>query len=182
MEKKKMNYQNGKIYTIRSYQTDNVYYGSTTQPLNVRLSKHKGHYNRYQNEKYRYVTSFEIIKYKDCYIQLLENYPCNSKAELEKREAEFIRENNCVNKYIPCRSSKQYYLDNKDKIKQYREDNKDKIHKRHKQYYENNKDKIQSSKNRQCDCSCGGNYTSVNKARHMKTKKHITYIESIQSC
>jgi hypothetical protein len=31
-------YQHGKIYTIRSFQTDKFYIGSTTQPLSKRLS------------------------------------------------------------------------------------------------------------------------------------------------
>jgi hypothetical protein len=60
MEKTKMNYQNGKIYTIRSYQTDDVYYGSTTQPLSKRLSGHKAHYKQWQKQNYNYVTSFEM--------------------------------------------------------------------------------------------------------------------------
>ena len=171
MEKKKMNYQNGKIYTIRSYQTDNVYYGSTTQPLSKRLSTHKRHCKLWQNKKYCYVTSFEIVKYTDCYIELVENYPCNSKAELEKREGECIRSNECVNKCIPGRSSKQYH-----------EDNKDKMHIRQKQYRENNKEKIHLRKNRKHDCECGGKYTDCHKARHLRSTKHITYIESIQSC
>ena len=165
MEKSKMNYQNGKIYTIRSYQTDNVYYGSTTQPLSKRLSKHKETYKRYQNEKYHYVTSFEIIKYEDCYIELYENCPCNSKAELEKREGECIRSNECVNKCIPCRSSRQYYLVNKDKIKK---------------YYEDNKENINARKTLKYNCSCGGKYTYSHKTEHTKSKKHITYIESIR--
>ena len=35
------NYQNGKIYCIRSHQTDNIYIGSTTQKLCVRMAEHK---------------------------------------------------------------------------------------------------------------------------------------------
>ena len=178
MEKKKMNYQNGKIYTIRSYQTDDVYYGSTTQPLSKRLSKHKKTYKQYQNEKYHYVTSFEIVKYTDCYIELVVNCPCNSKAELEKREGECIRNNKCVNKCIPCRTKKQYREDNRDKIKKYYADNKVKF----KKYYESSKDKISLCKNRKYDCECGGVYTHCNKSKHIKSKKHITYMESIQSC
>ena len=38
--------------------------------------------------------------------------------------------------------TKQYYEDNKDKIKQYREQNKEQIMEKQKQYYEKNKDKI----------------------------------------
>jgi hypothetical protein len=118
MEKTKMNYQNGKIYTIRSFQTDDVYYGSTTQPLSKRLSKHKGDYKQWQNNKHHYVTSYELIKFDDCYIELYELYPCNSKTELEKREGQVIRENkNAVNKVIAGRTKKEYYLENIDTVK-----------------------------------------------------------------
>ena len=182
MEKKKMNYQNGKIYTIRSYQTDDVYYGSTTQPLSKRLSMHKRHYKLWQDNKKNYLTSFEIVKYNDCYIELVENYPCNSKAELEKFEGQCIRNNECINKNIPGRSKKQYREDNKDKMdiwyKQYREDNKEKISKQKKQYQEDNKEKIKQHKSQNHVCECGGKYTHCHKAIHMKSKKHITYIES----
>jgi hypothetical protein len=55
---------------IHLIQTDDVYYGSTTQPLSKRLSGHKAHYKQWQKQNYNYVTSFEIIKYDDCYIEL----------------------------------------------------------------------------------------------------------------
>ena len=111
-----VNYENSKIYTIRSHQTDMIYIGSTTQPLSKRLVGHKSKYKMYLNKKYNYVTSFEIIKYDDCYIELLENYPCDNKEQLHKIEGEYIRKLDCLNKVIPGRTKKQYREDNKDKI------------------------------------------------------------------
>ena len=141
-----MDYKNGKIYSIRSYQTEDVYIGSTCQPLFKRLYDHRNNYKRYLNNKYHYVTSFEIIKLDDNYIELIELFPCNCKDELFKREGEIIREMDCVNKTIAGRSMKEYYENNKDKIKEYvkeyRENNKDKINEYNKDYRENNKDKI----------------------------------------
>src|SRR2546430_243205 len=99
MPKQDTNYQDGKIYAIRSYQTDSVYYGSTTQTLTERLSLHKSDYKRYLNGNFHFITSFEILKYDDCYIELVEEYPCESKNELEKREGAVIKANNdAVNK------------------------------------------------------------------------------------
>jgi gas vesicle protein len=136
------NYQNGKIYSLRSHQTDDVYIGSTTLSLALRKAGHVGDFKRWLNGCKNYVTSFEIIKYDDYYIELIEYFPCNSKEELHKREGEIIRETeNCVNKVIAGRSQKEYCEDNKEKMKeywkQYREDNKEKI----KQYREDNKEK-----------------------------------------
>lgn len=83
-----MNYKNGKIYAIRSYQTEEIYIGSTTQTLTKRLSSHK---RNICNSKL-------ILQYPDAYIELIENFPCNSKEELNRKEGEHIRANNCVNK------------------------------------------------------------------------------------
>ena len=41
---------NGKIYTIRSYETELIYVGSTTEKrLSARFSKHKASYKIYLN-------------------------------------------------------------------------------------------------------------------------------------
>ena len=60
----------GRIYKISSDQTDKVYYGSTTKTLNQRLSKHKKDYRQYLNGNYHFVTSFDIVKFDDCKIEL----------------------------------------------------------------------------------------------------------------
>ena len=134
----------GYIYTIRSHQTDKYYIGSTTQILCKRLQDHRCRYKK--NKKY--MTSFEIIKYNDHYIELLENYECSDKNELRKREGELQREHkdNIVNCRIECRSQKQYVIDNKEKIsktlKQYNEKNKELLIERRKQKYLKNREKI----------------------------------------
>ena len=156
---------NGKIYVIKSHQTDDVYIGSTTNPLNCRLSKHKRHYKAFLNEKYHYVTSFDIVKYDDCYIELLEDVTCQDKAELYRIEGRYIKEIKCVNKLIAGRTMTEYYNDNKDKIKEYQ-----------RQYRIKNKDKINEKRGEKHNCECGVKYTLRNKARHIKSKKHQSYI------
>jgi hypothetical protein len=140
------NYNNSKIYKIWSTQTDDIYIGSTTQPLSKRIGDHRSKSKGYQNGKYHYVTSFKILDYGDAKIELIEKVNCKCKEELTAREGHYIRTLECVNKYIPGRNLKQHYQDNKEKIlqqnKQYRQDNKDKIKQYHKQYRQDNKDKI----------------------------------------
>lgn len=158
-------YKKGKIYKIVDPNEEMIYVGSTCQQyLCCRMSTHRSSYKRLNN----YCSSHDIFdKYgvENCKILLIENYPCNSKEELIKKEAEYIKQLNCVNKVIPDRTEKewrednkdeikenqkQYYLDNKDKFKeyqkQYREDNEDKIKEQGKQYREDNKDKIKEYK------------------------------------
>jgi len=93
-------YQKSKIYQIVSPSHPEVppYYGSTTQTLSARMSGHRAHYRADTRENYN---SKLILCYEDAIIVLVENYPCANKSELEKREAEIIKTNKCVNINIP---------------------------------------------------------------------------------
>ncbi len=135
------NFQNGKVYAIRSHQTQQIYIGSTTQPLSVRFGEHKR----------MYCSSKEIMKFSDCYIELLEEFPCANKMQLNRREGDLIRTMDCVNKNIAGRTSTEYRDENKQEIleyhKQFYKDNKQDILEKCKQYYQENKnEKIEQSK------------------------------------
>ena len=133
-----MDYKNGQIYAIRSHQTDLIYIGSTCTTLTKRFYDHK--------KKNNTCSSSELMKYADAYIELIENFPCNSKKELNKREGQIIRNSHCVNKNIAGRTIKERYIDNKEHIleirKQYYIDNKEHTLKKVKQYYIDNKEQI----------------------------------------
>jgi hypothetical protein len=117
-------YHGGKIYALRSPSTDKIYIGSTTQLLYKRKAEHK---NRQKNE---------ISKLDDFYIELLENFKCENKEELNKREGELIRENDkCINKNIAGRNKVEY-------MKEYYKLNKETINKKNAEYYELNTEKI----------------------------------------
>lgn len=180
-----MDYKNGKIYTIRSNQTDDIYIGSTCSPLYKRLYNHKQHYNSWVNRGKNYMSSYEIIKYDDCYIELLEEYPCENKQQLRKREGELQREMKCVNKEIAGRTKKEWYDDNKDRIlenkKQKYNDNRDKLNKIKLNYYYRNKDEILKKKKEKMTCECGSNFRKCEKSRHEITKKHQNYINNIST-
>ncbi len=120
-------YQNGKIYKLVSYQSDNIYIGSTCQKLSKRKAEHKKDYKAFMNNKRNYATSFELIKHEDADIILLENCPCVNREELHKRERYYIENTeNCVNKNLPARTKeenrelyKKWKANNKDKVRQY---------------------------------------------------------------
>lgn len=113
-------YQQGRIYAIRSNETAEVYIGSTCLTLPKRIWKHRAAFNQYKKgKKENYITSFKMIEYADHYIELIEMYPCNSKAELERREGEIMREHaNRVNKVLAGRTAAEWRDDNKDEIRQ----------------------------------------------------------------
>lgn len=154
-------YSQGKIYMLTSEQTPEVYIGSTKKTLEERMKSHKNKYKSWLEGKFQYNTSFEIIKYDDCKIHLLEDYPCETRKELEKKEGEYQRMMGCVNKRIEGRTKKEYRENNKEHIKQrmkeYRSRPEVKEHikkqskeynskleakERKKEYYKNNKEKF----------------------------------------
>lgn len=132
----------GYVYVIRSHQTDDVYYGSTTQMLCKRMASHRACYKCWLNETKNYVSSYDILKYDDAYIELVEQVNFENKQELTAREGHHIRTNKCVNKRIEGRTQKEWFLENKEHvaeyIKQYKEDHKQQA----KDYREENKEKL----------------------------------------
>ena len=80
-----VNYQNGKIYKIMFQDTNDVYVGSTCQPLKDRLSGHRrAKSNKKKMEAFKTNTHIRII--------LIEKYPCSDKEELVRREQHWIDE------------------------------------------------------------------------------------------
>jgi predicted GIY-YIG superfamily endonuclease len=80
-----VNYQNGKIYKIIFSNTDDLYVGSTCQPLKDRLSQHKRQKdNKKTIEAFKTNTNIKIV--------LVEKYPCIDKEELIKREQYWMDE------------------------------------------------------------------------------------------
>jgi hypothetical protein len=189
-------YHKGKIYSIRSHQTQDIYIGSTIQPLYKRLSGHKRNYKKWKDGNLSYTTSYEIVKYSDCYIELIEDYKCENITELNRREGQIIRETeNCINKKIAGRTQKEYDDERKMEKKQYRDDHKERCkimnkkwreaNKEYrleygKQYYQKNKEKIKQYNKIKYTCECGITLSKMSKSTHERSKKHKAYIESLK--
>lgn len=97
-------YNMAKIYAIKSKHTDKLYIGSTIKTLESRFKKHKYDYKYYNSgDATKYITSFEIIKHNDAYIELLETVCCINDIELKEHEKRYyiIHKNNIVNKNRP---------------------------------------------------------------------------------
>ena len=156
-------YKQGKIYTIRCKTDDTlIYVGSTIEPLCRRMSKHKyDSLNKPTIFFYQHIDDWD-----NWYIELFENFPCNSKEELNKREGEIIREIGTVNKSIAGRTRQEWYEDNKEKYKEYNkkyhQNNKDKRKETDQEYKQKNKDKI---------CEYQKEYKQKNKDKICKYQK-----------
>lgn len=165
-----VNYQNGKIYKIISGQTNRLYIGSTVQPLCKRRTGHITYIKRG-----RYISSEEILQYKDAKFVLIERYPCNSKEELFAREQYWIDQYKaiCCNNRWASGKDIARYKDNKPKSdKKYYKNNSGKIKQRNLNYYKQNADKINKKVN--CD-NCNAFVMKRHMATHKKTKRCQNY-------
>jgi hypothetical protein len=193
-------YNNGKRYKIEpnmEHEEGDIYIGSTTKEyLSQRMSSHHYDYNSFKKDKRDFVNSyflFDKYGFDNCNIILLELVNVNTKDELLAREQYYIQTLKCVNKNIPLRTQKEWYIENIEKIKQYRENkkeehteycknyyivNKDKLKDNAKQYRKDNKDIISEKDKIKFTCECGSILRKTDKARHNKTSKHLKHIEN----
>lgn len=147
MNKTENEYKIGRIYKIWSPKIDKIYIGSTTENLQRRLKRHEYKYESYLNNNKDYYCSFDIIKNGDYKIELIKDFSFKNKKILLQEEGQCIKTfNNCINKVIVGRTSKEYTQDNKERINErrkiYLNKNKEKINERRKIYFNKNKDRI----------------------------------------
>lgn len=189
-------YTLGKIYKIISAQTDMIYIGSTiTKYLCSRLAVHKSHFKRCREGiQDRQTSACKIMCFDDANIVLIEAFPCNSKDELHAREQYWIdlHKGICVNQlksfvgddklaYYAEKNKKNYLANREARIEQVREyaqANKEAIAQRSKQYRQNHSDYIKERKNQRITCTCGNEYNHSNKSAHLRSKKHLAFVES----
>lgn len=144
-------YSKGKIYKIVCNETGKVYIGSTVQKLNTRLNNHKSYYNHWLDGKIdRQCASYAIIQFDNYYIELIENYPCNSRTELEMREGYWQKQIECINKNIAGAygGDKKTYMKNYQKVYNQTDKHKNyyKQRRQTKEWKQNHKIYIQSNK------------------------------------
>ena len=80
-------FTDSKIYKLSFGVSDHFYIGSTTQDLSKRLSKHRTRYINHKTDLFNVIMDSNLEDWK---IELIENYSCDNKNELRKREQYFI--------------------------------------------------------------------------------------------
>jgi hypothetical protein len=135
------NYINAKIYKICG--GEEVYVGSTCRTLLQRFTSHKSEYNG----KYKKCNSsilFEKYGIENCTIELIQDFPCDSRKDLHEREGYYMRTMTCVNRFIAGRKQKEYNYIHREKRKEYMKEYKqtDKQKEYMKEYNEKNRVKI----------------------------------------
>ena len=149
------------------------YVGSTGN-IKDRMAKHKNtcnnpNSNYYNGKLYKFIR--ENGGWGNVEVHILQE--CNKDVK-QIVEDFYIKHYNCVLNCIGAIFDVENY---KEYQKEYRKNNKEKNKERKKEWYEKNKEKL----NEKCNCSCGGKYIKRDKARHLKTKKHQNYLDSLSS-
>ena len=110
-------YLNGKIYKITFPNTDTIYIGSTVDTLYTRLQKHKSSRNKFLSKtKYpdgttpRNYSYYKLLnKNDDMNIELIHDYPCKNRYELESHEIDIqMTTPNICNKIVKKKNNQLY--------------------------------------------------------------------------
>lgn len=201
-----MDFSKGKIYRILCNKTGKQYIGSTIKELRRRIQSHEHDFRNYQKGVGSYITSFQVLESGDYTIKLVEDFRCERRDQLHERERFHIENNECVNKSLPSRKMKEYNQlaavkeskrlykqNNKDKAKEYyirtrehilarekeyRIQNRDRINEYDKQRYQIRKHELLAKAKEKYTCECGTEGTIGHKAKHEKSQRHITFLES----
>jgi len=111
--RKMLNYKYGKIYKILCIKTGKCYIGSTCKKyLTTRLEEHEKYAAGYNKS----LTSIQIIKNGNYKMSLVEEYQCENKTDLLKRERywyNYYKESQpdlCVNKNRPILTEEEKQL------------------------------------------------------------------------
>ncbi len=150
-----IDYKNGKIYRLVCNTTGDQYIGSTTQSLSQRLGGHKTAYKQFLAGKIpQQTTSNSILSNNNFEMILIEDFACENKNQLERRERYYIETVQCVNKIKPAQTKEElqkqkqtYHQEHKEYIQKqkqaYWQENKEDIQKRKQAYYQENKEEKQ---------------------------------------
>lgn len=105
--------KNGIIYILMSEMGNVTYYGSTSQKPSQRLGEHRYQYNKFlKANPTANLRSFEVLKYPDYKMVILDKYQNITKEELEKNEGYYIANNDCVNKNVAGATTDSHYAKN----------------------------------------------------------------------
>jgi len=186
-------YQQAKIYCIKVNTEEEYlpYVGSSCKRLlSQRMNQHRDDYKKWKNGKYGFLSSFTLFeKYgvQNCYIELIESFPCNTSDELRKKEREHIEKQKCVNIVKkPFRTieeeiiyKKNWNKNNNSYVEKYQKEHKEEITEYKSNYYQKNKKEISEKGKETYECPCGSICRKVAKARHERSIKHQKYLTTI---
>jgi group I intron endonuclease len=195
-------YWKAKIYKIVNDVNDDIYIGSTTRSLKIRMSSHiKDCLDKEStSENRKLFKAFREFGRDSFNIVLIENYECESRLELRQKEQEYIDLLKPFYNHIPAfitEEQRRQYQTNRyrtneihrqrllKRAKERRDNNpliKAAIAQRSKLWYEEHKEELKESYKEKYTCECGDTLTKCNKLRHEKSERHKSILLDPEGC
>ena len=163
-------YSKGKIYRLFDCDTGESYYGSTCLTLVVRLDGHRGDYQQWLKNNARYCTSYQILERNNYGIELMENYPCNSKEELRMREQFYLDTYENINDTRAYVSEEILKQEARERANAYYHEHKEEIRAKAVYNPEKRKERLEKDKNTYIECECGETIKKTCIAKHRRRK------------
>ena len=184
-----MDYKNAKIYQLVNDITDDVYIGSTCQPLSKRMAEHRTSMRSKRDSHLKLYQKMLEIGVEHFNIYLIKETPCENKEQLRAIEGEYIRERGTLNGHIAGRNMKTYGKEMRDihrekyreRINSYTMNNKDKLSEYARDYYNDRKEEIkQKERDKYAEMTkikltcviCGAKHNKKNTPLHLRSRRH----------
>lgn len=159
----------GKVYCLYSDNCNIIYVGSTTERyLTTRKKCHRSKYIKWYNDYTRpWCSAYDIFRFKHHDIKLLENCPCEKKEVLLRCERSWMEKLQLDNKVVVVNKMTSIRTEEERQTLKTRWGCEN---------YEENKERYKE----RFSCECGGRYTTINKFRHFRTKRHMNYKSNLE--
>ena len=190
---KLIDYNKTEIYKLihkDDINNENIYIGSTTN-FRTRKCSHRQRCTNEKSKKHHFKVYQNIRNnggWTEWNMLLVEKFPCIDKRESLVRERFWIDHfKSKLNSDIPCRTQKEWGIDNKEKVDEYKKKhyigNKEEITKYKKEWYNDHKkeisekqkikyEKIAEQMKEKIECECGCFVRKNGILRHKKNEKH----------
>ena len=103
-----MGYDKAKIYQLVNDITDDVYIGSTCQPLSKRMAEHRNSMKSNRDKNVKLYQKMNEIGAENFRIELIKECPCENIEQLRAIEGKYIREMGTLNRQVAGRTSSDY--------------------------------------------------------------------------
>ena len=156
-----VDYKNGKVYRLCDG-SKTIYVGSTAQPLAKRLHDH------------RFQKSSPCYKRYDIRIVLIEDWPCENRRELEKREQHYIDHAKDLFPEVELKNRVRAFMTHSDYCEHHkRYDASEKGQARNKRYWASEAGKASRLRDKEkVKCECGSIVSRCHFKRHQRSKCH----------
>lgn len=164
------------IYKLchKSDKSKDVYVGSSKQPIETRITKHRSDCYNTNKPSFNYKVYKHIREnggFDDWQYTILEICDSITKKQARIAERKHMNDLNAkLNTYRPHRTQAEIKAECDHRNKIFQEANKD--------YFKNYRLDNLEKMNTIVKCRCGGTYSYTNKCHHRRTRRHKRYMES----